>query len=111
MKTIQRMAPDGSPLALLAQQGAEAVNLVVAEKSTGVPQREPSGGHNDRARRARSEVASSFSPNRRLAGNDARRRITQNRNVREYDRDWDDLHNIIEDRRRFQDRTLSPPRR
>jgi hypothetical protein len=46
------MAPDGSPLALLAQQGAEAVNLVVAEKSTGVPRREPSGGHNDRARRA-----------------------------------------------------------
>jgi hypothetical protein len=37
MKTIQWMAPDGSPLALLAQQGAEAANLVVAEKSTGVP--------------------------------------------------------------------------
>jgi hypothetical protein len=37
METIQRMAPDGSPLALLAQQGAEAANLVVAEKSTGVP--------------------------------------------------------------------------
>jgi hypothetical protein len=47
METIQRMAPDGSPFALLAQQGAEAANLVVAEKSTGVPQREPSGGHND----------------------------------------------------------------
>jgi hypothetical protein len=72
METIQQMTPDGSPLALLAQQGAEAANLVVAEKSTDVPQREPSGGHNDRARRARSEVASSFSPNRRLAGNDAR---------------------------------------
>jgi hypothetical protein len=52
METIQRMAPDGSPLALLAQQGAEAANLVVAEKSTGVPRREPSRGHNDRARRA-----------------------------------------------------------
>jgi hypothetical protein len=38
------MAPDGSPLALLAQQGAEAANLVVAEKSIGVPRREPSGG-------------------------------------------------------------------
>jgi hypothetical protein len=101
METIQRMAPDGSPLPLLAQQGAEAANLVVAEKSTGVPRREPSGGHNDRARRARSEVASSFSPNRRLAGNDARRRITQNRNVREYGRDRDDLRNVIEDRRRF----------
>jgi hypothetical protein len=32
METIQRMTPDGSPLALLAQQGAEAANLVVAEK-------------------------------------------------------------------------------
>jgi hypothetical protein len=52
METIQRMAPDGSPLTLLAQQGAEAANLVIAEKSTGVPRREPSGGHNDRARRA-----------------------------------------------------------
>jgi hypothetical protein len=37
METIKRMAPDGSPLALLAQQGAEAANLVVAEKSTDVP--------------------------------------------------------------------------
>jgi hypothetical protein len=101
METIQRMAPDGSPLALLAQQGAEAANLVVAEKSTDVPRREPSGGHNDRVRRARSEVASSFSLNRRLAGNDVRRHITQNRNVREYGRDRDDLRNVIEDRRRF----------
>jgi hypothetical protein len=91
METIQRMTPDGSPLALLAQQEAEAANLVVAEKSTSVSRREPSGDHNDRARRARSEVASSFSLNRRLAGNDARRRITQNRNVREYGRDRDDL--------------------
>jgi hypothetical protein len=33
METIQRMTPDGSPLALLAQQGAEVVNLVVTEKS------------------------------------------------------------------------------
>jgi hypothetical protein len=31
METIQRMALDGSPLALLAQQGAEAANLIVAE--------------------------------------------------------------------------------
>jgi hypothetical protein len=91
METIQRMAPDGSILALLAQQGAEAANLVVAEKLTGIPRREPSGGHNDRARHAQSEVASSFSPNQRLAGNDAQRRITQNRNVREYGRDWDDF--------------------
>jgi hypothetical protein len=47
METIQRMTPDGSPLALLAQQGAEAVDLVVAEKSTSGPRREPSAGHND----------------------------------------------------------------
>jgi hypothetical protein len=52
METIQRMAPDGSPLAILAQQGAEAANLVVVEKSAGIPQREPSVGDNDRARRA-----------------------------------------------------------
>jgi hypothetical protein len=101
MEIIQRMAPDGSPLDLLAQHGAEAANLVIVKKSTVVPRREPSGGHNDRARRAQSEVASSFSPNRRLAGNDVRRRITQNRNVREYDCDRDDLQNVIEDRRRF----------
>jgi hypothetical protein len=97
METIQRMAPDGSPLALLAQQEAEAANLVVAEKLIGVPRREPSGGHNDQGRRARSEVASSFSPNRRLVEKDARRRTTQNRNVWEYGRDQDDLRNVIED--------------
>jgi hypothetical protein len=44
------MAPDGSPLALLVQQGAEVANLVVAEKSAGVPRRELSVGHNDQAR-------------------------------------------------------------
>jgi hypothetical protein len=49
METIQRMAPDGSSLALLAQQGAEAANLVVAEKSAGVPRGEPSVGRNDQA--------------------------------------------------------------
>jgi hypothetical protein len=43
METIKRMLPDGSPLALLAQQGAEAANLIVAEKSAttirqGVPE-------------------------------------------------------------------------
>jgi hypothetical protein len=43
------MAPDGSPLALLAQQGAEAANLVVAEKLASVPRGEPSAGHNGRA--------------------------------------------------------------
>jgi hypothetical protein len=76
IETIQRMAHDGSPLALLAQQGAEAANLVIAEKSASIPRREPSVGHNDRARRAQSEAASSASPNRYLDENDARRRIT-----------------------------------
>jgi hypothetical protein len=52
MGTIQRMALDGSPLALLAQQEAEAANLIVAEKSASRPRREPPAGHNDRARRA-----------------------------------------------------------
>jgi hypothetical protein len=51
METIQRMAPDGSPLALLAQQGIEMMNLVVAEKSAGIPQKELSADHNDRAGR------------------------------------------------------------
>jgi hypothetical protein len=109
METIQRMAPDGSSLALLAQRGAEAVNLIVAEKSAGVPRGEPSAGHNNRAGRARSEVASSANPNRHLSEHDARRCITQNRNAREYGRNQNDLHNVIEDRRRIQDRTPSPP--
>jgi hypothetical protein len=47
METIQRMVPDGSPLAILAQQGAEAANLVVEEKLSGIPQREPSTGNNN----------------------------------------------------------------
>jgi hypothetical protein len=50
METIQRMAPDGSPPAVLAQQGAETANLIVTEKSAVVPRREPSVGDNDRAR-------------------------------------------------------------
>jgi hypothetical protein len=50
IQTIQRIAPDGSPFAVLAQQGAEATNLVIVEKSADVPRREPSVGDNDRAR-------------------------------------------------------------
>jgi hypothetical protein len=71
IETIQRMISDGSPLALLAQQRAEAANLIVAEKLASGPRREPSAGHNDRARHARSEAASSASPNRHLAENNA----------------------------------------
>jgi hypothetical protein len=52
METIQCMTPDGSPLALLAWQGAEASDLIVAEKSASGPRMEPSAGHNDRARHA-----------------------------------------------------------
>jgi hypothetical protein len=76
METIQRMAPDGSPLPLLAQQGADAMNLIVAEKSASVPRGELSAGRNNRASRARSEAASSASPNRHLFGHDACRHIT-----------------------------------
>jgi hypothetical protein len=110
METIQRMTPDGSPLALLAQQEAEVANLIVAEKSAGVPQKEPSVGHNDRARCARTEATSSTSPNRYLAENDVHRRITQKRNAWEYGRNQDDLRNVIEDQRHLWDRTPSPPR-
>jgi hypothetical protein len=95
------MTPNGSPLALLAQQGAEAANLVIAEKSVGVPRGEPLVGRNDRAGRARSEAASSANPRRHLSERDARRRITQNRNAQEYDRNQNDLRNVIEDRRRI----------
>jgi hypothetical protein len=111
METIQRMTPDSSPLALQAQQGDEAANLIVAKKSASGPRREPSAGHNDRARHARSEAASSASPNRHLAENDARRRITQNRNAWEYGRNLDDLRDVIEDWRCIRDRTPSPPQR
>jgi hypothetical protein len=105
------MAPDGSPLALLAQQGAEAVNLIVAKKLASGARREPSAGHNDRAWRARSEAASSASPNRHLAENDVRWCITQNCNTREYGCNRDDLRNVIEDRRHIRDRTSSSPQR
>jgi hypothetical protein len=93
----------------LAQQGAEAANFVVAEKSANGLQREPSVGHNDQARHARSEAASSASPNRHLAENDARRCITQNCNTWEYGRNRDDLRNIIEDQRCIRDRSPSQP--
>jgi hypothetical protein len=50
MEIIQLMALDGSPIAVLAQQGVEAVNLVIAEKSAGVPRMKPSADDNDWAR-------------------------------------------------------------
>jgi hypothetical protein len=87
------------------------MNLMITEKSAGIPRGEPSVGHNDRAGRARSEVASSASLRRHLSECDARRRITQNRNAQKYGRNQNDLRNIIEDRRRIRDRTPSPPPR
>jgi hypothetical protein len=45
------MAPDDSSLAILAWQWAEAANLIVAEKSVGVPRREPPISSNEQARR------------------------------------------------------------
>jgi hypothetical protein len=107
MKIIQCMASDCFPLAVLAQQGAEATNLIAAEKSVGVPRRESSFSGNDQARRARSEAASSASPNCRLSEHDVRRSITQSRVGREYGREQDDLYNIIEDWRRLRRRTPS----
>jgi hypothetical protein len=109
IETIQCMAPDGSPLALLAQKGAEAVNLIVAKKLAGVPRGEPFAGRNNRAGRAQSEAASSASPNRHLFEHDARRCITQNCNAQEHGRNQNDLRNVIEDRRGIRDRTPSPP--
>jgi hypothetical protein len=103
------MVPDGSPLGVLAQQGAEEANLIVAEKSVGVPQREPSVSDNDRARRVQSEAVLSANPNHHLSEHDARCRITQNHTAQEYGRDRDDLHNVIKDRRRLRLRTPSPP--
>jgi hypothetical protein len=99
------------PLAVLAQHGAKAANFVVAEKSVGVPRREPSIDDNDQARRARSEAVSSANPNHRPSEHDARQCITQNRVAREYGCDRDDLRNIIEDRRHLRLRTPTPPRR
>jgi hypothetical protein len=77
METIQHMTLDGSPLAVLAQQGDEAANLIVIEKSVDVPQREPSVSSNDRSRHAQSEAVSLASPNCCLSKHDARRHITQ----------------------------------
>jgi hypothetical protein len=45
MESIQRMAPEGSPLTALAQQGAEVANVIVAQRATGNPRGEPSVGN------------------------------------------------------------------
>jgi hypothetical protein len=71
METIQRMSPNDSPLAVLAQQGAEVANLVVVEKSVGAPRREPSACDSNQVRHARSEAVSSASPNHQPSEHDA----------------------------------------
>jgi hypothetical protein len=112
MEMIQHMQPEGSPLVALAQQRAEAANIIIVEKSVGNPRREPSVGNqsNNRPRRARSEAASLASGNHPLADNDVQHRITQNRNMQEIGGDPDDLHNVIEDRRHLKARFLTTPR-
>jgi hypothetical protein len=42
MESIQRMAPEGSPLIALAQQGVEEVNVIVSQRSVSNPQEKPS---------------------------------------------------------------------
>jgi hypothetical protein len=73
------MVPEGSPLVALSQQRAETTGQVIAtERSAGKHRGEPSIGKrsDDRAKRSRSEEASSASGNRHLADNDTRRKIT-----------------------------------
>jgi hypothetical protein len=95
------MVPENAPLVALAQQGVEAAgNIVVATPSAENRRGEPSISNRskDRAKRARSKaVSSAASGNRHLADNDARWRVTQNRRQREYDREFDNLRNIIDD--------------
>jgi hypothetical protein len=113
IESIHRMTPECSNLIALTQQGAKAANYVIAQRSTGNPRGEPSIGSrsNDRAKRTQSEATSSASGNRHLADNDARRRITQNYQMRECSRNRDDLYNIIDHRRHLRARSLTPPRR
>jgi hypothetical protein len=59
------MAPEGSPLVALAQQGAEVANVIVAQRSASNPREEPSIGNrsDDRKKRAQSEAIASASGN------------------------------------------------
>jgi hypothetical protein len=86
MESIQQMAPEGSSLVALAQQGAEVANVIMAQRLAGNPRGEPS------------------------VDNDVRWRITQNRYPRECGRDREDLSNIIDDQRHHRAWTLTPPR-
>jgi hypothetical protein len=111
MESIHWMTHEGSPLVVLAQQRAEVVNVIVAQRSGGNPRGEPSVGNrsNDREKRAQSEAASSTSGKCYLTDNNAHRRITQNRYLRACGRDHEDFRNIIDDRRRLRARSPTPP--
>jgi hypothetical protein len=100
-----------SLLVALAQQGAETVNYITAQRSIDNPRGEPSVDNrsNDRAKQARSEEASSLSDNYRLIDNDMRRSITLNRQLWECGSDRDNLLNIINDRRHLRARSPTPP--
>jgi hypothetical protein len=111
MESIQWMAPEGFPFVALAQQGAEVVNVIVAQRLDGNPRGEPVVGNrsNDQGKKARIEAAASASSNRRLADNYARRRITQNSYLQECGHDHEDLRNVIDDQRRCRARSPTPP--
>jgi hypothetical protein len=104
------MAPEGSPLIALAQQGVDAANYIIAEWSAGNPWGEPSVSNrsHDQAKHARSEATSSASGNKCLADNDAHQLITQNRRLRDYGCNHNDLCNVIDDRRHLKARSTSP---
>jgi hypothetical protein len=101
MESIQRMALEGSPLVALAQQGAEAANYVIAQRSADNPRGELSVGN-----RSNDQVASG---NHHLAVNDTHWWITQNCQLRECGRDCDDLCNIIDGQMRLRVRSSTPP--
>jgi hypothetical protein len=112
IESIQWMTPEGSPLVALAQQGAKVANVIVAQRSVDNPRGEPSVSNlsNDRGKGVWSEASSSASGNRHLADNDAWRWITQNRYLREFGRDREDLCNVIDDWRRLRASSLTPLR-
>jgi hypothetical protein len=114
MESIQHMTPEGSSLPALAQQRANATNHVIAvERSVSNHRRKPSIGNKSGgcAKCAQSEAASLASDNRRLADNDVRRRIMQNRSQQEYGCDRDNLCNVIDDWRHHRARSPTPPQR
>jgi hypothetical protein len=114
MVSIQRLVPQYSPLAALAQQGAEAVvQIITVKQSMGNKQGQPSVRNRsaDRGKRAQSEEASSASSGKRLADGDAHHRITQKHRQCENDHDPANLCNAIDVWRHNRVRMPSPRRR